>query len=43
MPRKVSETCFIIPSISLSLLNVKPCKIAHLNVPPGGSNFGLVQ
>ena len=37
------RTCLMIASISSSDLNVKPCSMAHLKVPPGGSNRGLVQ
>lgn len=43
VPRNSSEAALIIESISSAGANVKPWSTSHLNVPPGGSDFGLVQ
>lgn len=36
-------TSFTMSLISCSVQNVKPCSIAVLKVPPGGSSLGRVQ
>ncbi len=43
MPWKTSDACLIMASISAWVESVKPWRISHLNVPPGGSDFGFVQ
>jgi hypothetical protein len=43
VPWKASEASLMILSRSAWGLTVKPCRISHLNVPPGGSILGLVQ
>ena len=43
MPWNASEASLIMASISFWGETVKPCRISHLNVPPGGSVRGFVQ
>ncbi len=43
MPWNSSLASRIMASISFGGARVKPCRISHRKVPPGGSVFGLVQ
>lgn len=43
VPWNSSETSLIIVSISVGEARVKPWRISHLNVPPGGWVLGFVQ
>lgn len=43
VPRNSSEASRRAASISSDVASVKPCRISHLKVPPGGSVLGFVQ
>ena len=43
VPWNYSETSLMIVSISVDEASVKPCRISHLKVPPGGCVLGFVQ
>ena len=43
VPWKASDASFIMASTSDCGRTVKPCKISHLKVPPGGTCLGAVQ
>lgn len=43
VPKNSSDACRSMASISSDVAKVKPCRISHLKVPPGGSMRGFVQ